>query len=456
MTVKEICEKIWEIEKDLDLFDQKINGVYFWKLIRVRIFNTITSQKSNFGQAHTSLKQTFIERLKILPRMMYYTYTNGVYSRKSSKDILVFDNNRYFIQNGEKRSIYTFNLEQKFKEENKSFEIVYKSHLNKHLFKADKDRSYIEHAYINYVINRIFKNFNFNRSEIKLIRNLNEKLRQKFNISINLDNIINEKVNFFILEKKFYITLLQKRQVKTVFLVCSYGFEALISACKEKGVLTTEVQHGTIDKYHLGYSYPNNKNIPYFPDKMQLFGRYWFDNTFLPLERDNISFSGYPYFEAQLKNYSNFQKKDKTITFISQGTIGAELSKAAFCFARDNLNYKVYYKLHPGEYDRWKNVYPVLKNAILLENFQLISDNNFNLYELIMKSEFVSGVYSTAIFESLAIGCKVILMNLPGIEYMEYLIKNGFVKLANNHKELSECIKENNFEKIDRDYFFKR
>src|SRR5699024_2275823 len=114
-------------------------------------------------------------------------------------------------------------------------------------------------------------------------------------------------------------------------------------------------------------------------------------------------------------------KKKKQILFISQGTIGKELAKLALNISRNMPDYHFIFKLHPGEFDRWRSEYTELSTAAKFENFEVIDNNKINLYRFLAESDYQIGVYSTAIFEGLTLGCKTVLFNLPGIEYMKDL-----------------------------------
>ena len=58
------------------------------------------------------------------------------------------------------------------------------------------------------------------------------------------------------------------------------------------------------------------------------------------------------------------EQKDEQIIIVSQGTVGNELSKLALNLSNaQNFDYKIVYKLHPGEYGRWKVEYPWLHKA---------------------------------------------------------------------------------------------
>lgn len=244
------------------------------------------------------------------------------------------------------------------------------------------------------------------------------------------------------------LKLLKKISPKAVFLVCSYGNEPFIEACKSENIPAIELQHGILGPYHPGYSYPNTGMKKSFPDYFFSFGKFWEDNSSLPLPDDKIFTIGFPYFTQEQSRFSR-RKKKNIVLFISQGTVGAPLSR----FAADLESYlpdgwKIIYKLHPGEVLNWKTHYPWL----LKSNIQVISDESPPLYQLMAEAKIQIGVNSTALIEGLAFNCRTFIIKLPGFEYMQTLLDS---KLAN----LIETVEEFTFESsnppfIETNYFF--
>ncbi|MCQ2738010.1 MAG: sialyltransferase, partial [archaeon] len=208
-----------------------------------------------------------------------------------------------------------------------------------------------------------------------------------------------------------------------------------------------------------------------------------------PIESENLITMGFPYFEENSKEYQYMMpSSDKTqVLFISQGVIGKYLSKFAYDLSLSLLDesllivdegekgknnkskgYEIIYKLHPGEYETWRENYPhLLETKNLCENtnvsFKIIDDNITPLYELFAKSEYQIGAFSTAIYEGLSFDCKTFVINVPGIEYLDDLIDKQIVTKVNNIEPVLEELKLNKsnnknsniFRKIDKDYFFK-
>jgi len=79
------------------------------------------------------------------------------------------------------------------------------------------------------------------------------------------------------------------------------------------------------------------------------------------------------------------------------------------------------YKLHPGEFSRWKS-YKSLQKLNEFKNVLIIKDE-IPLYELLAMSVLQIGVYSTALYEGVEFGCKTILLDVNGIENMDRFIQ---------------------------------
>jgi hypothetical protein len=163
-----------------------------------------------------------------------------------------------------------------------------------------------------------------------------------------------------------------------------------------------ELQHGTIHKYHFAYSFPGSRRTKRtFPDYLFTFGDFWKKCVEFPIKKDCIFSVGYPFLEKEAAKYFEVIKKNQ-ILFISQGSSGKELSKFAVDVTNySDLNYNVVYKLHPGEYHRWKREYPWLYKE--RDKIKIVEES-IPLYRLMAESKTQVGVSSTAIYEGLYFG----------------------------------------------------
>lgn len=480
-TVKEICQKIWNLEEKYELNHKEIQGCYPWQLIRMYLYYEITRKTNVFESAQQSSLSLFDKINSFLPFLKNSISSNPL-SGSENVDVLIFDHPRKVIFEDEYQDIYSYFLKDTLNQYGKSFETIESPYLNQHF--RNKNNIKENHVRFNDRIllgSFIHKSRNrgklpFTEDEKQLINTVKEELEAAFKIEIDLFRIIEDHILNFQYDYKKYIELLQKKNPKLVFLVVAYENKALVAACKKMNIEIIELQHGTISPYHLGYSYPENtrkfnneiKEIEYFPDKILSFGDYWKNACPFPIDSENIISMGFPYFEENSKTYMKIaEKKDneqigqKQILFISQGVIGKYLSKLAYETAsniNDSKNYNFIYKLHPGEYGTWRENYDYLTKAVdEFDNFTVIDKSEPPLYELFAESHYQIGAFSTAIYEGLAFNCKTFIIDVPGVEYLDDLIDKDIVKKVKNSEELINYINNENIsiQEYDKDYFFK-
>ena len=488
-TVKEICQKIWNLEEKYELNHKEIQDCYPWQLIRMYLYYEITRKTNVFESAQQSSLSLFDKINSFLPFLKNSILSNPL-SGKENVEVLIFDHPRKVIFEDEYQDIYSYFLKDTLNQYGKSFETIESPYLNQHF----RNKSNIKENNVKFNDRILLGSFihktrnrgklPFTEDEKQLIDTVKEEIENAFKIEIDLFRIMEDHILNFQYDYKKYIELLQRKNPKVVFLVVAYENKALVAACKKMNIEIIELQHGTISPYHLGYSYPENtrkfdgeiKEIEYFPDKILSFGDYWKNACQFPIDSENIISMGFPYFEENSKTYmeiaedknseeeNNQKTEDKQILFISQGVIGKYLSELAYETAlsinenNDSQNFKFIYKLHPGEYGTWKENYNYLTKAVNEFNyFNVIDKSEPPLYELFAKSHYQIGAFSTAIYEGLAFNCKTFIIDVPGVEYLDDLIDKDIVKKVKSSEELINYITNENIsiQEYDKDYFFK-
>jgi hypothetical protein len=455
-TSKEVTEKFWELEEELDLFNLEIDGVYIWERIRFGLHKKIEEKLGFYGQAHTVWKDTPLRKIIRLFRFIFYSvFKSPVFS--SPKEVVFLGNGRRKLLEDNKwwdiRSDPVIDL---LGDEYLLLEFPY---LANHLRPAKTQNiKYLD--YLSLVANLRrklgFARVDFSSDEIDFLKEVNERFFWEFRVEMNIVKIVKE-----ILSKRksylpIYRKLLKRLSPRIVFLACSYGKEDLVETCRDLGVISVEFQHGTIDRYHMGYSFPQEDITKRdFPDYFLAFGDFWKNLGVVPLPRERIISVGYPLLEDKVKEYRKLKRKNQ-ILFISQGTIGEELSKFAVKFAEAvGESVRVVYKLHPGEYGRWRDQYPWLLKAEK-KNLVRVEEDREELYKLMAESKVQVGVYSTAIYEGLSFGLKTYLVSLSGIEYMRELLEKGYAKRIDSVEDLVQDLRTSDHKvSFDSEDFFK-
>ena len=437
----ELIDKFIKFEYEEELFNKEIQGVKFWHYIRFSIYDEILKQKYNLGQVHSdSSDKKFITKvwyeLKQIPNFILKNPLCGL----DQRDILVLNHQRRVKNGNYYDCIYTDEI---LKNINKSYYVFEESVLEKHL-KPIRTKNIRYFDYIDFIkeAKKIFFKFinpNFGKlcsTDINRLFLLFNAINKAFNVNFDKYKEIKDIENLILnykIYKKYYEKILNKIKPKIIIEVCSYIFNRFLfnELAKKRGIKIVELQHGTMGKYPIAYNFYKKLELDIFPEYILLFGEYWKNNTRFPLEKENLIVTGFPYFECRLKELTTNNRKSskkENILFISQGSIGKELSQLAIKFNNliDHKKYNIIYKLHPGEYDRWESDYPWLKKSYI----EIVNNNKKDIYYFFSKCNFQVGVYSTVIFEGLGFNLKTFIYKVYGYKYMKYLYENNYAQLV--------------------------
>ncbi len=418
ITVKELCEFIWYLEDKHDLLFFDIDGVKPWQYYRVGFYYILTQAVNLFQKPHTTL--TKIQKLK-------YSFTylkNAIISNPflaRPVDIVIIPHNRVRKVNNKWIDIYTYYFEKHLLNNGVNFLELELPYLGKHFKETISYRKYLDLIILSSYTFMPFVKVDITEKQKKLIHEI------EFAIKKELRNSIDLLSKFILLIKKFKIRyflfkkLLKSLKSKQLYLVVSYDKGDFIKAAKDVDVETIEFQHGTFSKYHLGYYFPLlTEKLEYFPDKFYVWSDYWKNIIEFPISKNNVIVYGFPYLQEMKNRYKNISKKKGLMVILSQGALGEQIAKK-ICDNWDFFkDYSIKYKLHPGEYGRWKT-YPSLVKLLNKRNVEILEE--VDIYKLFAEAEYQVGVFSTALYEGIEFGCKTILLDLPGIEYMDYFIK---------------------------------
>ena len=256
----------------------------------------------------------------------------------------------------------------------------------------------------------------------KLIHTFDEKLLKYV--------ILYSKISTFL--TRIFIKV---KGVKVCILVPAYGKESLIEAFKSENIKVIELQHGSITPKHYGYAYPSKFPKKNAPDILFSYGSYWKKTIEKYMHSTEIIILGSYDFSKKITNlktilnYSSKKNYLKRVLIISQSR-NSNFFKSILNTISKNIieDIQIVYRPHPREN-------------------KLVSDNSFyssidNIYDDINSSEIIIGAYSTALYEALAMGKKVIVLDVEGATNFKSLQEYKNLFIAKDKSSLLKIIED--------------
>jgi len=391
MNILECTKKFQEMEIEQGLFKLHTpDGVYFWDIVRYDVFYFIFRDNLN-----SKPKQS----LDLKSNKSKFSLSKIAYAVKT----LISD---YIYLYANSKSKYVFFKCSRNLIDGKETDIISTDYLS-----IIGDECFIIETFGNSRDNDCFLNsvLRYKKKFSKLFKNklenyyIDQIINNTFGLDLHLDDFIRSRVENFRLERKHYTKLLKRLKPKAVFFVQNGIHKSLLYSCRELGVPSIELQHGTMNYCHQAYSYPigveeyKHKEV-IVPDALFAFSDYWIKNVNYPV-KEAIAMGNTYY---SIPNSPICENQDE-ITFISANIYEKKIEIYLDYMLDKYPNTKINLKLHPnqkGEIDQINAKYSKYKNI-------QIYYNEVTLHELFKKSKEVILVTSTAAYEAIQFGCSV-------------------------------------------------
>ncbi|MGY8918361.1 MAG: hypothetical protein ACKVJ6_08805 [Flavobacteriales bacterium] len=367
-----------------------------------------------------SMKMSKTEKVINLFRLLQNVLSNYLFFNLQKVDVLVFSHPRSKLVENRLIDPYTHYLVKNLIKNNISFLEFESPHNGKHLREKKLYKRYLDSIFILRNINNFFVKTNISQKNKTIVERLSKEINQGTDNFLDIKKILISNTKKFIPTYSFYLKLLKRTQPKKIYLIVSYGRGELIKAANDLNIEIIELQHGTFSKYHLGYSFPNNNNKTYFPTKFYVWNKYWKDLIKFSISERNIVLFPFQYLESEKKKYNIQKKKENSLIIFSQGGITESIADKIIANINYFQQYKITFKLHPNEYhmiSRYK------KLAYLKNKYNITIVTEIDIYKNLAETEYQVGVFSTVLYEGIEFNCKTILLDLPGIEYMDKFIE---------------------------------
>lgn len=458
-------EKFLEFENQNNLLEYQISGLRFWLIIRENLYNDILKKSQGIGVAHTTFSQrSRTDKIKIAMGFFKNAISNNLFSLKQ-KDILVINHPRRVKNGMYYECLYTDYILENLPH---TYYVLEDTSLNGRLTPVrTQNLMYTDSLnfrfFCLFYIRKIRGGLKLQAHEEKYIRDLIAKVGDVFNVNFDPDSYISkikDQLLKYIILYNQYEKIISKVNPKLIVEVVSYERrrKAINAVAKKLNIPTVEFQHGTMGKYHIAYNFSKKSGLPTFPDFVFTYGQFWKDKTRLPIDDSKVKVVGWPYYERKVNEYKSKRNEigENVILFISQGPVGKELSKVAVELSEriTKGKYKIIYKLHPGEYARWKEEYPWLTG----KDIAVIDNNEYDMHYYFSQADIQIGVSSTALFEGLGYGLATYIYKVYSHEYMEDLYGNNLATLIQSVDELLENLENrtNYHSSYDAGYFWEK
>lgn len=453
-------ETFLELEEQYQLNNRQNSGIYYWTYSRFMIWEKLQRLEFGLGKSQRVKRKKLWEKFLTVSMLFYNSFLKP---QKLKKDVNIFflDHPRRVLNDGYYECCYTTLLALEYGN-SLTGERPYLARHEKPV--REQNLIYLDRISVlgnlNYYFYKLFRRRRYKSIYTRIREELSEAL-----VQINeiwqagqneewITDLIVKRFFVCLKKKEEYRRLLTKIRPHIIVEVVSYSMDGMIlnELGKEYGIPTIELQHGTMGRGHAAYNYCAGSRIRQFPDYIFLFSDYWKQITALPVDEDHIRITGYPYFDRQIQKYPRKQQNGKTILFVSQGTIGAVLSRFATELARQPgiEEWTLIYKLHPGEFESWENDYPWLKES----GIKVEGKGDRGIYELFSVCDVQIGVYSTALFEGLGFGLRTLIYKAYRSEMFEELCRMGYAEYVSGPEECMEKLKSSSMR--ERKMFWKQ
>ncbi len=440
-----------EIEHKYGLIEDCIDGFAYWTYFRHDIAGEVMIKMDAGGEPYVYPKRSKWQQARARIGTIKYAVRFGKVS-KESHDVLILNAERRVWSGDCYECIYTDNIASRYQDSL----VLERPYFQKHFRPVKtKNLKYTDRVEIRTMMNWYFQQ-TVRRRQVERVRKLLyqkickpvEEIGMIYQVECDLEQILDRILcGYYVyqVKKKEFGKILDRVNPKVILEVVGYNIDCMIinELAAERHIPTIELQHGVTGETHAAYNYYPGTYVAQFPQYFFAFSRFWIDTARYPITEDRLKEIGFPHLdEAARKAKKKVGKKfPRQIIFISQPKIGEVLSEVAADLKEliDDSQYHIVFKLHPGEYERWRERYLRLAAS----GIEVIDNNKVDLYELFAASTYQIGGYSsTATFEGLEFDLKTYIMREGAYPAVRALCEKGLAKFFDSAQDLHRLLLE--------------
>ncbi|MCO1335935.1 glycosyltransferase [Microbulbifer sp. OS29] len=393
LTIAEILSRLDSIESEM-LLNYHVNGVYLWELVKVSVFEVLAEAFGLWGK-HFSRPVSFKK---------HYPGSKKI-SKSPSFENVIFE----FTRKGD--------IDEKTAalQDASSLVIEYPQSYGYTL------KSYIE--------SNVYPISEFDRVSEKISLRACEKycedfvegiLEEEFGVRFDFSGMFNQRLLKFKKEFSYWNKFFRDRDVKSTVIPSAYWSSGIVHAARINGVKVYDVQYALITPLHPNYGFTNRRH--YCPDAIYVWSKYW--------RYESFPYKEYHYL-PRLMSEGEASDIDSDILILSQPRIGDRLARFTSKLAKHHPDKKIIVALHPDESADNYSCYEELS----LSGVEFIVGKTLSL---IKSAKICIGVYSTSMYEAVALGKPVYVAPLPGSEIVDSALKEGLFRRVESLSDISE------------------
>lgn len=411
---------IWlKMEAEQELFHKKNNSsIYFWDIIRFQIFDAIY-----YGSDQTDYisKKTIFQKLRTYYREIINLFNSEFLKKRQIK---------------RNRGDFVFYICSRYLENNKNIDKTSRNIIDilvKKLFliesvKGNEKNNIFSNAYYPYKLNFLMK-LSRKKAAEPVYFEINEILKNYFEPSIDVLNLINHEMFRFEIEEKFYLKLFSKMKINGIFFNQNGIQKGIISAAHSLKIPTIEIQHGYIGKGHLAYLYPNNVSFNHLntiTDYFLLLSKFWESDINYPTQKNIVM--GNDLFYVPKSDFVEFKQLLVICSNVHLDSL-LVLTKKILKYSTD---IKITFKCHPNQKYQMKAILSEFEDY---ENVNVIFDE-VSVQQLIKEIPYVLMIQSTVAYEALQGGCKLFVYEVEDYDALSNIFDNPSVMLVKNEEQI--------------------
>lgn len=249
--------------------------------------------------------------------------------------------------------------------------------------------------------------------------------------------------------KRFYGLIFRTTSPRLLFVTQAGMQKGMFAAARELSIPIVEFNHGIVYDGHMAYSYPRTEGIHnYNADCIFSLSDFWFRDMYLPhTALITVGNSFFPPKDVAERS----PETDRRVLVVSSNEMGMALKDFLLeMFGRrpESLGYSYWFKLHPnqlGQEDEYRKFFADYPNV------RVITDGK-SVQGCMQECSTMLAIQSTAVFEALQMGRKVLILKKSSYEVMQVVFGERNVSLIDTPDDFIEAMRTP-FQNCGTEYF---